>query len=304
MAWTRGLPRLLLAAALLPPLASPPAAPALTAEGKPAPPAPPPAAAPAAERAATAVVLDPSGYLAVLLPVVEGEGAATVEIGGKPHPAEVVAREKDLGLALLRIARDGLPAARLGAFESERTAGAVWILGVPAPPAAAEVRVEGAQVVLAGPEEGTPEIHPTATLPGGFPGAALVNLGGQVVGLLGAPAAGADPAAPLPVVGCRALWKLRESIPRPADTIPGRPMEFGEGRDGVLRLYAGAVGRVRFLPGGKPEGPPPLGPGAPLPPFLPRMEKVRGRTDYGNGRERVVAVERALDWLADRKSVV
>ena len=212
-------------------------------------PASPASAAPPDARHGTAFALASSGFLVTAASTVEGKGDLTVTLGGRQVRGQVLETDDRTGLALLYVARTGLPSARLGSYEAERRDQVVYVYGIAASPedAVAEVRTGWGGLAA---EDAPPRAVFERPIPDGFAGAAVVNVIGQVVGLLGPATAGEDPPKSAPIVGTRALWGLVRGLPTPDETIPGAPMEPGSGVDGVRRLYDGGVARVRFEPAG------------------------------------------------------
>jgi hypothetical protein len=215
------------------------------------------AAASAGPRFGSAIAVDPSGYFLTDAAVVEGTGVATLDLGGETLPAVVRGVDGESGLALLSVDRAGFPMARLGAYHADEKKQSVYVIGVPAPPAPAGAVVLLARVVPDPDEEKAFLLKYLEPPPPGMAGGAVVNAIGQVIGL-----AGPDPSGPF--TGTKDLWDMARRVPDLAPSIPGTPMEFGEGAEGVRRLYAGSVARVRFEPGaGKPA------PGRPKPSAAP-----------------------------------
>lgn len=139
------------------------------------------------ERMGSGVVVDAGGLLLTVNYVVMGAG--TVEIAplkGRRMRAEVVAQDFEVGLALLRVKRQGLPAVPLGgARPLERGEPVVAI----ASSGVQEVRVSGGIVTYLGEFEANWEylldrgIVSTAANPG-YGGGALFSLAGAAVGVL------------------------------------------------------------------------------------------------------------------------
>src|SRR5260370_33135496 len=95
------------------------------------------------ERLGSGVIVDSSGLILSVNYVVMG--AQSIEVcfaKGRRAKAEIVAQDFEIGLALIRVKRQGLPAATLGSVDGlDRRAGraARGALGAPAPRRAAAV---------------------------------------------------------------------------------------------------------------------------------------------------------------------
>ena len=139
------------------------------------------------ERMGSGLIVDGGGLVLTVNYVVMG--ASTVEVAplkGRRMRAEVVAQDYEVGLALLRVKRQGLPAASLGATPPlERGAPVVAV----ASPGVQEVRVSGGTVTYLGEFEEYWEylldhgIVSTAPNPG-FGGGGLFSMTGRALGVL------------------------------------------------------------------------------------------------------------------------
>jgi serine protease Do len=139
------------------------------------------------ERMGSGLIVDGGGLVLTVNYVVMG--ASTVEVAplkGRRMRAEVVAQDYEVGLALLRVKRQGLPAASLGATPPlERGASVVAV----ASPGVQEVRVSGGTVTYLGEFEEYWEylldhgIVSTAPNPG-FGGGGLFSMTGRALGVL------------------------------------------------------------------------------------------------------------------------
>ena len=140
-----------------------------------------------AERMGSGLIVDGGGLVLTVNYVVMG--ASTVEVAplkGRRMRAEVVAQDYEVGLALLRVKRQGLPAASLGATPPlERGAPVVAV----ASSGVQEVRVSGGTVTYLGEFEEYWEylldhgIVSTAPNPG-FGGGGLFSMTGRALGVL------------------------------------------------------------------------------------------------------------------------
>jgi S1-C subfamily serine protease len=138
------------------------------------------------ERMGSGLVVDSAGLVLTVNYVVMGAG--TVEIAplkGRRARAEVVALDYEVGLALLRVKRQGLPAATLATEAPERGDAVVAV----ASSGVHEVRVSGGIVTYVGEFEAYWEylldrgIVSNASNPG-FGGGGLFALSGRAVGLV------------------------------------------------------------------------------------------------------------------------
>jgi serine protease Do len=139
------------------------------------------------ERMGSGLIVDGGGLVLTVNYVVMG--ASTVEVAplkGRRMRAEVVAQDYEVGLALLRVKRQGLPAASLGATPPlERGAPVVAV----ASSGVQEVRVSGGTVTYLGEFEEYWEylldhgIVSTAPNPG-FGGGGLFSMTGRALGVL------------------------------------------------------------------------------------------------------------------------
>jgi S1-C subfamily serine protease len=139
------------------------------------------------DRLGSGVVVDASGLILTVNYVVMG--AQSIEVAfakGRRTRAEIVAQDFEVGLALLRVKRQGLPAAALGDGDALEPGSSVIAL---ASTAALERRVAGGLVVYIGEFEAHWEylldraIIASAPNPG-FGGGGLFTLRGAMVGLL------------------------------------------------------------------------------------------------------------------------
>jgi S1-C subfamily serine protease len=139
------------------------------------------------ERMGTGTVIDPAGLILTVNYVVMGGRSIEVMLErGRVQRAEIVAQDFDVGLALLRVKRQGLPAARLASSET-------LVPGTPvfatAAMAARERRVAGGLVTHLGEYEAYWEymldrgIISTSPNPG-FGGGPLFTLTGAMVGVV------------------------------------------------------------------------------------------------------------------------
>ena len=138
------------------------------------------------ERMGSGLVVDPAGLVLTVNYVVMGASVIDVApLKGRRTRAEVVAQDFEVGLALLRVKRQGLAAATLATRAPERGDAVVSI----ASPGVHEVRVSGGIVTYLGEFEGQWEymldrgIVSSAANPG-FGGGGLFTLGGRLIGVL------------------------------------------------------------------------------------------------------------------------
>ena len=138
------------------------------------------------ERMGSGLVVDATGLILTVNYVVMGASVVDVApLKGRRMKAEVVAQDFEVGLALLRAKRPGLPAVTLAARPPERGDAVVGI----ASSGVHEVRVSGGIVTYLGEFEAHWEylldhgIVSSAANPG-FGGGGLFNLGGHAVGVL------------------------------------------------------------------------------------------------------------------------
>jgi serine protease Do len=138
------------------------------------------------ERMGSGLVVDATGLVLTVNYVVMGASVVDVApLKGRRMKAEVVAQDFEVGLALLRAKRPGLPAVTLAARPPERGDAVVGI----ASSGVHEVRVSGGIVTYLGEFEAHWEylldhgIVSSAANPG-FGGGGLFNLGGHAVGVL------------------------------------------------------------------------------------------------------------------------
>src|SRR5262245_25335286 len=139
------------------------------------------------ERMGTGTVVDPSGLILTVNYVVMGGRSIEVMLDrGRVQKAEIVAQDFDVGLALLRVKRQGLPAATLASSESLSLGTAVFAAAAMAP---RERRVGGGLVTRLGEFDASWEymiergIVSTAPNPG-FGGGPLFALTGAMVGVV------------------------------------------------------------------------------------------------------------------------
>lgn len=139
------------------------------------------------ERMGTGTVIDPAGLILTVNYVVMGGRSIEVMLErGRVQRAEIVAQDFDVGLALLRVKRQGLPAARLASSETLAPGTPVFATAAVAP---RERRVAGGLVTHLGEFEGYWEymldrgIISTAPNPGSG-GGPLFTLTGAMVGVV------------------------------------------------------------------------------------------------------------------------
>lgn len=139
------------------------------------------------ERMGTGTIVDPAGLILTVNYVVMG--GRTVEVTlerGRVQKAEIVAQDFDVGLALLRIKRQNLPAAKLASSAILRPGTPAFAIAAMAP---RERRVAGGLVTQLGEFEAYWEymldrgIISTAPNPG-FGGGPLMTLTGLMVGVV------------------------------------------------------------------------------------------------------------------------
>lgn len=139
------------------------------------------------ERFGSGTVIDPSGLiLTVNYVVMGGENIQVSFVQGRRAKAEIVAQDFDVGLALLKVKRQGLQAAEGGASEEIECGEPVFVLASTQPQ---ERRVSGGFVTYLGEFEAYWEylldrgIVSSAFNPG-FGGGALFTLAGRMVGVV------------------------------------------------------------------------------------------------------------------------
>jgi S1-C subfamily serine protease len=139
------------------------------------------------ERMGSAVVVDGGGLVLTVNYVVMGASVIDVApLKGRRMRAEMVAQDFEVGLALLRVKRSGLPAAPLGASRAPERGDPVVAV---ASSGVHEVRVGGGHITYLGEFEAYWEylldrgIVSSAPNPG-FGGGGLFTLGGRVIGVL------------------------------------------------------------------------------------------------------------------------
>ena len=139
------------------------------------------------ERMGTGTIVDPAGLiLTVNYVVMGGETIQVTFAKGRSLRAELVAQDFDIGLALLRVKRQNLPAVAIGNSESIDRGTPIFALGSTGP---RERRVGGGLVTYLGEYEGYWEylldrgIVSSAANPG-FGGGPLFTMTGQMVGVV------------------------------------------------------------------------------------------------------------------------
>jgi S1-C subfamily serine protease len=139
------------------------------------------------ERMGSGVVVDAGGLILTVNYVVMGAGVVEVApLKGRRMRAEVVAQDFEVGLAVLRVKRSGLPAVAVGAPRAVERGDAVIAV---ASSGVQEVRVAGGVVTYLGEFEAYWEyllergIVSSAANPG-FGGGALFTMAGRAVGVL------------------------------------------------------------------------------------------------------------------------
>ena len=139
------------------------------------------------ERMGTGTVVDRDGLILTVNYVVMGAKAIEVTQGrGRAQRAEIVAQDFDVGLALLKVKRQGLPAVQMMSSEALDRGAPVFALASMGP---RERRVAGGVVTCLGEFEAYWEyllergIVSSAANPG-FGGGALFTLQGQMVGVV------------------------------------------------------------------------------------------------------------------------
>ena len=139
------------------------------------------------ERMGTGTIIDPAGLILTVNYVVMGGRSIEVMLErGRIQKAEIIAQDFDVGLALLRVKRQGLPAARLASSETLALGTPVFATAAMAP---RERRVAGGLVTQLGEFEAHWEymlergVISTAPNPG-FGGGPLFTLAGTMVGVV------------------------------------------------------------------------------------------------------------------------
>jgi S1-C subfamily serine protease len=139
------------------------------------------------ERMGTGAVVDAAGLILTVNYVVMGAETIQVTLGrGRGLRAEIVAQDFEVGLALLRVKRQGLPAVQIADSESLERGAPVFAIGSTGP---RERRVGGGLVTYLGEFEAHWEymlergIVSSAANPG-FGGGPLFTLGGKMVGVV------------------------------------------------------------------------------------------------------------------------
>ena len=139
------------------------------------------------ERMGTGTVVDPAGLILTVNYVVMGAETLQVTLGrGRALRAEIVAQDFEIGLALLRVKRQGLQAVPIGDSETLTRGEPVFAIGSTGP---RERRVAGGLVTHLGEFEAYWEyllergIVSSAANPG-FGGGPLFTLSGQMMGVV------------------------------------------------------------------------------------------------------------------------
>jgi S1-C subfamily serine protease len=139
------------------------------------------------ERMGTGTIVDPAGLILTVNYVVMGAETIQVTLGrGRALRAEIVAQDFEIGLALLRVKRQGLHAVQISDSESLERGEPVFALGSTGP---RERRVAGGLVTYLGEFEAQWEymlergIVSSASNPG-FGGGPLFTLNGKMVGVV------------------------------------------------------------------------------------------------------------------------
>ena len=139
------------------------------------------------ERMGTGTVVDPAGLILTVNYVVMGAETLQVTLGrGRALRAEIVAQDFEIGLALLRVKRQGLQAVPIGDSETLTRGEPVFAIGSTGP---RERRVAGGLVTHLGEFEAQWEyllergIVSSAANPG-FGGGPLFTLSGQMMGVV------------------------------------------------------------------------------------------------------------------------
>ena len=139
------------------------------------------------ERFGSGTVIDPSGLiLTVNYVVMGGENIQVSFVQGRRAKAEIVAQDFDVGLALLKVKRQGLQAAEAGSSEDLECGEPVFVLASTQPQ---ERRVSGGLITYIGEFEAYWEylldrgIVSSAFNPG-FGGGALFTLAGRMIGVV------------------------------------------------------------------------------------------------------------------------
>ena len=139
------------------------------------------------ERMGSGTVVDPAGLILTVNYVVMGAETIQVTLGrGRALRAEIVAQDFEIGLALLRVKRQGLQAAPIADSETLTRGEPVFAIGSTGP---RERRVAGGLVTHLGEFEGYWEyllergIVSSAANPG-FGGGPLFTLSGQMMGVV------------------------------------------------------------------------------------------------------------------------
>lgn len=139
------------------------------------------------ERMGTGTVVESSGLILTVNYVVMGAAKILVSLGqGRRLRAEIAAQDFDIGLALLRVRRHGLPSAAFGSSEPLEHGEPVFVIASTGPQ---ERRVAGGVVTYLGEFEAYWEyllergIVSSAPNPG-FGGGPLFSLKGQMIGVV------------------------------------------------------------------------------------------------------------------------
>lgn len=201
------------------------------------------------ERMGSGVIVDAAGLiLTVNYVVMGGQPIYVAANGGRRVKAEIVAQDFEVGLALLRVKRQGLPAVSLGAGEALERGDQV-IVGTSVGPQ--ERRISGGVVTYTGEFEAYWEylldrgIVSSADSPG-YGGGGLFTLTGSLVG----------------IVSLRLNELARSSLAIPVECYRSHAQEFlkygrvvSRPRRAWLGVYAHALEEGVVVAGVVPEGP-------------------------------------------------
>jgi S1-C subfamily serine protease len=139
------------------------------------------------ERMGSGMVVDPSGLILTVNYVVMGGDSIEVSFGrGRAVRGEIVAQDFEVGLALLKVKRTGLPAAEVAASHGLERGTPVFALATTGP---RERRVSGGVVTYLGEFEAYWEYLLERSIVGsannpGFGGGGLFTLDGRMVGVV------------------------------------------------------------------------------------------------------------------------
>lgn len=135
----------------------------------------------------TGFVVHPDGWLLTCHHVVTGAGRPLVRVGDKELPAEVVAADARRDLALLKIAAEGLVALPLADPEQVRRQDEVLCFGYPlADVLGLELSTEDGRITAIRTQNGARAFQTNAPVKPGNSGGPMVNLKGQVIGVVNA----------------------------------------------------------------------------------------------------------------------